>query len=160
MLALAGCAAAPEPTQVEPTPTKVTATVVSTPSAQADPEPTPTIVDAGPGTFVIVAAESAARFLIGERLGNSPNRVVGVSKSVSGTIDVDPADAAQAKIGPIRIDAGSFVTDDELRDSSVRAFILQADRYPEIVFTIRRLSPVSRRPSRSVTNSPSKSPGS
>jgi polyisoprenoid-binding protein YceI len=54
---------------------------------------------------------------------------------VIGTVDVNPADAALAKIAPIRIDAGSFVTDDELRDSSVRAFILQADRYPEIVFT-------------------------
>jgi polyisoprenoid-binding protein YceI len=92
-------------------------------------------VDLRPGTFGIVAAESAARFILGERLGNSPNRVIGVSKVVSGTIEIDPADAAQAKLGPIRIDAGSFVTDDELRDSSVRAFILQADRYPEIVFT-------------------------
>ncbi len=53
---------------------------------------------------------------------------------MSGTVDVNPANADQAKIGPIRIDAGSFVTDDELRDSTLRAFILQADRYPEIVF--------------------------
>ena len=134
-IALAGCAGAPEPTRVVAATAIPTPAVAPTPSAQEEPAPTPTDAEVGPGTFGILAAESSARFLIGERLGNSPNRVVGVSRSVSGTIEVDPADAAQAKIGPIRIDAGSFVTDDELRDSSVRAFILQADRYPEIVFT-------------------------
>ena len=134
-MALAGCAGVPESTRaMQSTPIPTTA-VAPSPSAQQVPAPTPTDVEAGPGTFGILAAESSVRFLIGERLGNSPHRVVGVSRSVIGTVDVNPADAAQAKIGPIQIDAGSFVTDDELRDSSVRAFILQADRYPEIVFT-------------------------
>jgi polyisoprenoid-binding protein YceI len=132
MLILAGCAGVPEATEVAPSPT---ATVGSTPSPQATPEPTPTIAAAGPGTFIILPAESAARFFIRERLGNSPHRVVGESRKVSGTIDVNPANAAQANIGPVRVDAGSFVTDDELRDSTLRALILQADQYPDIVFT-------------------------
>jgi len=136
-IALAGCAGAAEPTAAIQSTGIPTAAAAPTPSARVEPDPTPTRVDVEvrTGTFGIVAAESAARFILGERLGNSPNRVVGVSKGVSGMVEVDPADAAQPKIGPIRIDAGSFVTDDELRDSSVRAFILQADRYPEIVFS-------------------------
>jgi len=132
-LALAACVGGTEPSTAVQSPT--TTATPATPSPQADPTPTTLSVDARPGAFAIVPADSAARFFIRERLGNSPHRVVGESKSVSGSIDVNPANASRAKIGPIRIDAGSFVTDDELRDSTLRALILQADRYPDVVFT-------------------------
>jgi len=109
------------------------------PTAAPTPSPTPaageTSTPGGPLTFRLVGGQTFARFIVHEVLRGNPNRVVGESGSVSGEIVVDPAHPDRAAVGPILVDAASFVTDSELRDSSLRAFILEADRFPGIVFT-------------------------
>jgi polyisoprenoid-binding protein YceI len=122
-------------------------TPTASPPPSATPEPGPTREPAavepvasptppvGPLVFEIQPEGTRARFRIDERLRNRPNTVVGQTDRVAGRIVVDPAAADQAQLGPITIEAGSFVTDDELRDSSIRGLILGTAAFPTIVFT-------------------------
>src|SRR4030042_2709543 len=81
-LALAACVGGTEPSAAVQSPT--TTATPATPSPQADPTPTTLSVDARPGAFAIVPADSAARFFIRERLGNSPHRGGGEAKGGGG----------------------------------------------------------------------------
>jgi len=85
--------------------------------------------------FVIDPAQSEARFIINEELMGSPKTVVGVNDGVSGTVSVNPADLTSVQIGPIVIEAGGFVTDNDRRNGAINRFILESGRYPSITFT-------------------------
>ena len=134
----------PEPTDTpvpEPEPTD---------TPEAEPEPAPTAApmeesesaeDPGMGqVFVIVAEESEARFSIDEELLGQPKTVVGVTNAISGEIKVDAANPAASVIGPIQIEAGTFVTDNDRRNGAIRRFILQSNRYQYITFSSTELS--------------------
>lgn len=86
-------------------------------------------------TFVIVAEESEARYIIDEELLGQPKTVVGTTSAISGELIVDPANPAVSSIGPIRIEAGTFTTDSNRRDGAVRRFVLQTSQYQFITFT-------------------------
>jgi len=85
--------------------------------------------------FVVDPAQSEARFIIDEELMGSPKQVVGVNDGVSGEVSVNPADPASVQIGPIVIEAGGFVTDNDRRNGAINRFILQSGNYPTITFT-------------------------
>lgn len=134
----------PEPTDTpvpEPEPT-------DTPEAEPEPAPTAAPMEEsesaeGPGmgqVFVIVAEESEARFSIDEELLGQPKTVVGVTNAISGEIKVDASNPAASAIGPIQIDAGTFVTDNDRRNRAIRRFILQSNRYQYITFSSTELS--------------------
>lgn len=141
-LLLAACApaATPPPTATAtfppPTPTAPPPTATPSPPATDTPGPTATPSPSiGRVTYRILQEETEARFLIDEILRGQLNTVVGVTNLVEGEITVDFDNPAASTIGPITIDAGSFVTDDSRRNSAIRRFILQTATYPTITFT-------------------------
>lgn len=90
--------------------------------------------DARAVVFQIQAAESQARFVIGEILGGQPNTVIGVNDQVQGQVTLNTSNPDASQIGAIEIGASSFVTDSDLRNRAIRQFILQAGDYPVITF--------------------------
>lgn len=85
--------------------------------------------------FSLVGEESEARYIIDEELLGQPKTVVGTTNAISGELTVDPANPAASFIGPIQIEAGTFVTDSNRRDGAVRRFVLQTSQYQFITFT-------------------------
>ncbi|MCY4079251.1 MAG: YceI family protein [Caldilineaceae bacterium] len=136
----------PEPTDTpvpEPEPT-------STPEPEPEPPPTAAPQEESaaesaemPGTgqtFVIVPEESEARFSIDEELFGQPKTVIGTTNAITGEITVDAANPAASVIGPIQIEAGTFVTDNDRRNGAIRRFILQSNRYQFITFSSTELT--------------------
>ncbi len=136
----------PEPTDTpvpEPEPT-------NTPEPEPEPPPTAAPQEESaaesaemPGTgqtFVIVAEESEARFSIDELLFGQPKTVIGTTNAISGEITVDAANPAASVIGPIQIEAGTFVTDNDRRNGAIRRFILQSNQYQFVSFSSTELT--------------------
>lgn len=90
---------------------------------------------AGAVIFVVDPAQSEARFVINEELMGSPKTVIGLNSGVSAEVTINPGDPASVQIGPISIDADSFVTDSSKRNGAIQRFILQSSSYPNITFT-------------------------
>ncbi len=156
-LILGACAAAAPASSVEaPVPVAAdTATPepepTNTPVSETEPVPTPTPpareeadADSMPSTasqtFAIVAEESEARFLIDELLFGAPKTVIGTTRALSGELTVNPTDPPTSAIGPIQIDASTFVTDHNRRNGAIRRFILQTNQHQFITFTTTALS--------------------
>jgi polyisoprenoid-binding protein YceI len=88
-------------------------------------------------SFVIVKEESAATFEISEVLRGSPNRVIGTTNEVAGSVTFEPSEPAAASLGEITINARTFRTDNEFRDRAIRTpTILNSgdDRFELITF--------------------------
>ena len=127
----------PEPTdtpQPEPEPA---ATATAAPQEEAESE---SAEMPGMGkTFVIVAEESEARFIIDEELLGQPKTVIGTTNALSGELAVDTENPAASAIGIIQIEAGTFITDNDRRNGAIRRFILQSNQYQFITFTATEL---------------------
>lgn len=136
----------PEPTDTpvpEPEPT-------NTPEPEPEPPPTAAPQEESaaesaemPGTgqtFVIVAEESEARFSIDELLFGQPKTVIGTTNAITGEITVDAANPAASVIGPIQVEAGTFVTDNDRRNGAIRRFILQSNQYQFVTFSSTEFS--------------------
>ena len=148
----------PEPTATSVPEPEPTATSVPEPEPTAspvpEPEPAPTATappqeeaatemeekPAGSQTFVIVAQESEARFIIDELLLGQPKTVIGTTNSLSGELTVDAANPAASVFGPFQIDAGTFVTDNDNRNGAIRRFILQSNQHQYITFNATELT--------------------
>ncbi len=148
----------PEPTATSSPEPEPTATSVPEPEPTAspvpEPEPAPTATappqeeaatemeekPAGSQTFVIVAQESEARFIINEMLLGQPKTVIGTTNALSGELTVDVANPAASAIGPIQIDTGTFVTDNDNRNRAIRRFILQSNQHQFITFNATELT--------------------
>jgi polyisoprenoid-binding protein YceI len=148
----------PEPTATSVPEPEPTATSVPEPEPTAtpvpEPEPAPTATappqeeaatemeekPAGSQTFVIVAQESEARFIINEMLLGQPKTVIGTTNALSGELTVDAANPAASVIGPFQIDAGTFVTDNDNRNGAIRRFILQSNQHQYITFNATELT--------------------
>ncbi|MCC6904677.1 MAG: YceI family protein [Anaerolineae bacterium] len=81
-----------------------------------------------PGTFTIVAAESEARFYLGEVLNGSPFTVIGKTNGVEGTLVPDFATPANTAVGAIRVDLSGLQTDSGFRNRAIHDAILQTGR--------------------------------
>jgi hypothetical protein len=94
-------------------------------------------VSSEPILFRIVPEESEARFSLMEDLNGQPNLVVGRTNQVAGDIVVDLGAPGSSRVGTIRINARTFVTDSEFRNRAIRAEILESsqDQYEFIEFT-------------------------
>ena len=148
----------PEPTATSEPEPELTATSEPEPEPTAtpvpEPEPAPTVTPppqeeaatemeekpAGSQTFVIVAQESEARFIINEILLGQPKTVIGTTNALSGELTVDAANPAASVIGPFQIDAGTFVTDNDNRNGAIRRFILQSNQHQYITFNATELT--------------------
>lgn len=122
----------------------------NTPVAEADPAPTVTpkeetdraeaSASTATQTFVIVGEESEARFIIDELLLGAPKTVIGTTSELSGELTVNAANPSASEIGPIQVDANTFITDNDRRNGAIRRFILQTSRYKFITFTPTAIS--------------------
>ena len=128
----------PQPTDT-PVPEPQSAPAATPPpqeEAKAESEEAPSVSQ----TFVIAAEESEARFIIDEELFGQPKTVVGTTNALSGDLTVDPANPSASVIGPIQIDAGTFVTDNNRRNGAIQRFILQSGQHRFITFNPTALS--------------------
>ncbi len=134
---------APEPTAApEPEPTDTPqpeAEPAATAQPQQEAESESADMPAVSQTFTIVAEESEARFSIDELLLGQPKTVIGTTNALSGELTVDAANPAASVIGPIQIDAGTLITDDNRRNGAIRRFILQTNQYQFITFNATEL---------------------
>lgn len=97
----------------------------------------PTVSQAGASAeiFTIDSSSSSATFTIGEVLRGSPKTVEGTTDQVAGQASVDLSDPSAMEVGTIKINARTFVTDENQRNNAIRRFILQTDQYEFIEFT-------------------------
>ncbi len=105
--------------------------VLSDDAQQTD---SPEIASGARTTFEIVSEASEVRFIIFEELRGEPVDVVGISNQVAGQFLVDFANPANSRMGTIRINARTFVTDEERRDRATRNRILYTDDFEYITF--------------------------
>jgi polyisoprenoid-binding protein YceI len=141
---------APLATQA-PEPSATAAQVAAPTSEAADPAAPSGLEEAS--LFRIDPAASEVRFSIDEILRGSPNTVIGSTREVSGELVANQAEPALSTIGPISIDAGSFVTDNGFRDRAIDQFILQASSYPTLTFVSTAIAeiPAAVAPGESLT---------
>lgn len=135
-VALAACGGgaatvAPEATSAPAQPEVSSPTdVPSAPEVEAEATEAPTEAPTEPAAitpnFVIVAAESEARFYIDEVLLGNDKRVEGTTSEVSGELVVDFANPQSSVVGVIAINAATFVTDSGNRNRAIREFVLQS----------------------------------
>jgi polyisoprenoid-binding protein YceI len=87
--------------------------------------------------YRIDSADSQVSFTLTEELRGTPTTVVGTTDQVAGDIFVDFTTPANSKVGVIRINARTLVTDQENRNRALRSNILQSSReeYQFIEFT-------------------------
>lgn len=118
-----------------------TATATPLPTATPWPSPTatfvPPTVTPQPSAFKIYTidqTQSTVQFSLGETLRGEPFEVVGTSNQVAAQIGFDINNPATAQVGTVLINARTFVTDEELRDNSIRNLILNTDQYEFITF--------------------------
>ena len=105
----------------------------STESSEADSESGDEVM--GAVAFVIVQAESEARFSLGELLRGNPKTVVGVTDQVKGEFQVDFENPANSQVGVIQINADTLTTDNSFRNGAIQRFILETSQYEYITFT-------------------------
>lgn len=97
----------------------------------------PTESAASSGTFVLVSAESEARFIVDEVLFGEPYTVVGTTNEVSGSLVPDFQTPANTTVGTITIDLSTLQTDNGNRTRTMHNSILETGtyRYAEFVPT-------------------------
>jgi polyisoprenoid-binding protein YceI len=100
------------------------------PASTPTPEPSPLPTGAPePTLFRIVPEETEVRFVAVEELLNTGfNTVIGATSEVEGEIMADYAAPAAAQIGVIRINLQNVMTDDSVRNTSLRHFIFQSNQ--------------------------------
>jgi polyisoprenoid-binding protein YceI len=133
-------APSPSPTTEENAPAATATTEEAAPTEAAPAEASPTVEAApaeasAPIIFEIEQESSQARYVIDEVLRGNPVTVVGSTNQVAGQIAVNPADPGATQLGTIQINARTFATDEDRRDTAVRNRILLTDQYEYITFT-------------------------
>jgi polyisoprenoid-binding protein YceI len=118
---------------------EATATDSIAPTATAAP-PAATATGASPSgsrsTYTLVPSKSEASYSVREQLANRdlPSDAVGKTNAVSGSIAVNPDGTIDSANSKFVVDATTLQTDSSMRDGFVRRNVLQADKYPQIVF--------------------------
>ena len=127
LLVLLGLAGVVTYSYLKPAP-EASAPIQSVAPEQATPSATGRV-------FEFVPEETEARFVIDEVLQGAPKTVVGTTDQVAGQIVLNPSDPDTARVGPILINARTFVTDSEQRNRAIRNRILQTEQHEYITFT-------------------------
>jgi polyisoprenoid-binding protein YceI len=84
-------------------------------------------------TLAVDASQSKVQFTVDSTL----HTVHGVFRLKSGSIQFDPAGGAAS--GQLVVDAASGDSDSKSRDHKMTKDILEADKYPEIIFTLQQM---------------------
>lgn len=85
---------------------------------------TPPVAD---GRYHIVPEQTTASFALDEDLRGQRITVLGTTNQVSGAVKADPANLSASEFSTIRINARTFVTDDERRNNAIRRMVLKTE---------------------------------
>lgn len=77
--------------------------------------------------YKVDPTRSSARFEIGEVLNGEPVHVVGVNDQVTGEILLNFKNPSESRIGTFTVNARSFVTDNERRNSAIVRLIFKSE---------------------------------
>lgn len=93
-------------------------------------------------TYTISALNSAVTYQVGEVFINENNRIntaVGVTKGISGKVEIDRANPQNSQIGPVTIDISQFTSDSSRRDNAIRSRFLESGKYPQATFVTTQI---------------------
>jgi carboxymethylenebutenolidase len=92
--------------------------------------------------YLISAEDSQAEFRLGEVLRGEEVTVVGTTSGddIEGSIEFNQQNPDQTRLNEIKIDARTFATDSDSRDSAIQSYILETDEYPYITFNPKDIS--------------------
>lgn len=147
LVGLAACAAPATPTVVLSTPTPTEAPAAAQPSPTPTPMPTapatpisPDSSGAGRTTFVVVSAESEARYRVREQLVgvDLPSDAVGRTRAITGALVLEGGQVV-SEASRFQVDLRTLTSDQARRDNFIRRNTLQADQYPYAVFVPREV---------------------
>jgi polyisoprenoid-binding protein YceI len=79
----------------------------------------------GETAYNIDSSGSEASFTIDEILFGNPNTVVGKTSQVSGEILINKDDPSKTRVGQIKVDLSTLVTDNDLRNNTIQGRILE-----------------------------------
>ncbi len=94
----------------------------------------------GTRKFVIVPAESSAKYVVEETLRGLVTNAVGTTNAISGEIYLSPNGLATGQTSQFRVDLSTLKSDESMRDNFIRQNTLQTNRYQYAEFTVRSLS--------------------
>ena len=80
---------------------------------------------AGQTVLTLDPSRTQATFTINEVLLGNPNTVVGSTNQVTGQILIDPNDPSKSRVGQIRVDMSTLVTDNDMRNHTLQGRILE-----------------------------------
>lgn len=90
----------------------------------------------GPTRYHILPQESFVTYKVAETLaGRNFNYAIGLTNSISGSLQIDPGDPAASQVGPIQVTIRDFNSDNFLRDERIQNEFLESARYPLATFT-------------------------
>src|SRR5688572_9176761 len=95
---------------------------------------------AGTRKFVIVPAESCAKYVVEETLRGLVTNAVGTTNAISGEIYLTPSGLASGQTSAFRVDLSTLKSDESMRDNFIRQNTLQTSRYQYAEFTVKSLS--------------------
>lgn len=115
------------------------------PDSAAPQVAVPAAPTASPRLYRIAQDASQVRFNIFEELRGQPKDVIGTSSQVAGEVSVDLANLASTRVGEIRVNARTFVTDDERRNRAIQNRILETEAHEFITFAPAQITGLSGR---------------
>lgn len=119
----------------------------SEPISAAALQPEPASQSAAPAfapqVYQIAQEGSEARFIIYEELRGTPTDVVGATDQVAGQLAIELNRMETARLGEIRVNARSLVTDSDRRNRAIGNRILNTDTHEYITFTPERIAGLS-----------------
>ncbi|MFZ4518296.1 MAG: YceI family protein [Microthrixaceae bacterium] len=89
----------------------------------------------GRTVYLIDAERSRATVEVDELLAGAERTARLTTRGISGSIAVDPADAAASQVGEIAVNVHQLTSDNALRDKAIRHDGLESHRYPEVRLT-------------------------
>lgn len=105
-------------------------------------EVTEEVITTGEGAiFEISQDSSTVEYNIGELLAGEPFTVEGKTSQVAGQAALDLTNLKMSEIGAIKINARTFVTDSDHRDTAVERVVLKAEEFELIEFVPTNLEP-------------------
>jgi polyisoprenoid-binding protein YceI len=97
-------------------------------------------VPAGTRKFVIVPAESSAKYVVEETLRGLVTNAVGTTSVIPGEIYLTPSGLASGQTSSFKVDLSTLKSDEGQRDNFIKQNTLQTSRHQYAEFTVKSLS--------------------
>jgi polyisoprenoid-binding protein YceI len=91
-------------------------------------------------TFVIVPAESTAKYVVEETLRGLVTNAVGTTSAIEGQIHLTTDGLDTSKASSFRVDLSTLKSDENMRDNFIKQNTLQTSQYQFAEFTVKGLT--------------------